>query len=187
MLLLCKVLTKKSHSSNPEARMKIIRQPFAVDRLLVSEINKDNQSSSAGGLALVYLNEYHVVSTAFTLHSPEAKILKVWKEQIAKAKELYQEAKNSPSAASSTMMSSNVSRFYYTSSNASVVRGQFSTSNDLDEDGSNAFLTADRDSSTSTGLLGGCRRGSSYRGSRISSVAHSHSGSVDLMEAAGFK
>ena len=166
--------------------MKIIRQPFAVDRLLVSEINKDNQSSSAGGLALVYLNEYHVVSTAFTLHSPEAKILKVWKEQIAKAKELYQEAKNSPSAASSTMMSSNVSRFYYTSSNASVVRGQFSTSNDLDEDGSNAFLTADRDSSTSTGL-GGCRRGSSYRGSRISSVAHSHSGSVDLMEAAGFK
>ena len=172
--------------------MKIIRQPFAVDRLLVSEINKDNQSSSAGGLALVYLNEYHVVSTAFTLHSPEAKILKVWKEQIAKAKELYQEAKNSPSAASSTMMSSTVSRFYYTSS--AVVRGQFSTSNDLDEDGSNAFLTADRDSTTSTttgGLGGGggsChRRGSSYRGSRISSVAHSHSGSVDLMEAAGFK
>ena len=161
--------------------MKIIRQPFAVDRLLVSEINKDNQSS---GLALVYLNEYHVVSTAFTLHSPEAKILKVWKEQIAKAKELYEEAKSSPTAASSTM-SSTVSRFYYTSS--AVVRGQFSTSNDLDEDGSNAFLTADRDSSTSTGLLGGCRRGSSYRGSRISSVAHSHSGSVDLMEAAGFK
>ena len=160
--------------------MKIIRQPFAVDRLLVSEINKDNQSS---GLALVYLNEYHVVSTAFTLHSPEAKILKVWKEQIAKAKELYEEAKSSPTAASSTM-SSTVSRFYYTSS--AVVRGQFSTSNDLDEDGSNAFLTADRDSSTSTGL-GGCRRGSSYRGSRISSVAHSHSGSVDLMEAAGFK
>ena len=163
--------------------MKIIRQPFAVDRLLVSEINKDNQSSSAGGLALVYLNEYHVVSTAFTLHSPEAKILKVWKEQIAKAKELYEEAKSSPTAASSTM-SSTVSRFYYTSS--AVARGQFSTSNDLDEDGSNAFLTADRDSSTSTGL-GGCRRGSSYRGSRISSVAHSHSGSVDLMEAAGFK
>ena len=115
--------------------------------------------------------------------SPETKILKIWKEQIAKAKELYEEAKSSPTAASSTM-SSTVSRFYYTSS--AVVRGQFSTSNDLDEDGSNAFLTADRDSSTSTGL-GGCRRGSSYRGSRISSVAHSHSGSVDLMEAAGFK
>ena len=169
--------------------MKIIRQPYAVDRLLVSEINKDNQSS---GLALVYLNEYHVVSTAFTLHSPEAKILKVWKEQIAKAKELYEEAKSSPTVST---MSSTVSRFYYTSS-ASVVRGQFSTSNDLDEDlgGSNAFLTASdlRDSSTtgSTGIGGGgggcChRRGSSYRGSRISSVAHSHSGSVDLMEAAG--
>ena len=60
MLLLCKVLTKKSHSSNPEARMKVIRQPLIVDRLLVSEINKDNQSI---GLALVYLNEYNVVST----------------------------------------------------------------------------------------------------------------------------
>ena len=96
--------------------------------------------------------------------SPETKILKIWKEQIAKAKELYEEAKTASN-----------SRFYYTSG---VVRGQFSTSNDLDEDGSNAFLTAESS---------GCRRGSSYRGSRISSVAHSHSGSVDLMEAAGFK
>ena len=43
MLLLCKVLTKKSHSSNPEARMKIIRQPFIVDRIMLSEINKDGQ------------------------------------------------------------------------------------------------------------------------------------------------
>ena len=40
--------------------MKVIRQPLIVDRLLVSEINKDNQSI---GLALVYLNEYNVVST----------------------------------------------------------------------------------------------------------------------------
>ena len=93
----------------------------------------------------------------------------MWKEQINKAKELYEEAKS----ASST------SRFYYTSN--SVSRGQFSTSNDLEEDPNNAFLTADLPSSS------GCRRGSSYRGSRISSIAHSHSGSVDLMEGSNFK
>lgn len=45
--------------------MKIIRQPFIVDRLIVSEINKDG---ALVGLALVYLNEYRVASTAFTLH-----------------------------------------------------------------------------------------------------------------------
>ena len=71
--------------------MKIIRQPFIVDRLLVSEINKDGQMV---GLAAVYLNEYHVASAAFTLHSQEAKVLKVWREQISKAKEVYQEAKS---------------------------------------------------------------------------------------------
>ena len=71
--------------------MKIIRHPFIVDRLLVSEINKDGQMV---GLAAVYLNEYHVASAAFTLHSQEAKVLKVWREQISKAKEIYQEAKS---------------------------------------------------------------------------------------------
>ena len=93
MLLLCKVLTKKSHSSNPEAKMKVIRQPFAIDRLVVADCNKDNAASS--GLAVIYLNEYGVVSAAFTLHSPEVKVIKIWKEQIAKAKETYEEAKSS--------------------------------------------------------------------------------------------
>ena len=46
------------------------------------------------GLAAVYLNEYRVASTAFTLHSQEPKVLKVWREQISKAKEIYQEAKS---------------------------------------------------------------------------------------------
>lgn len=76
MLLLCKVTTKKSHSSNPEARMKIIRQPFIVDRLIVSEMTNN---TGLMGLAVIYLNEYRVVSTAFTLHSQEAKVLKIWR------------------------------------------------------------------------------------------------------------
>jgi len=150
MLLLCKVLTKKSHSSNPEARMKIIRQPFIVDRLLVSEINKDGQMV---GLAAVYLNEYRVASAAFTLHSQEPKVLKVWREQILKAKEIYQEAKSA-------------SRIYQ-------LPGQYSADVSVEEEVGN-YLTAEVPS-------GSGRRGS-FRGSRISSVGHSHSGSMDLME-----
>lgn len=153
MLLLCKVLTKKSHSNNPEARMKIIRQPFIVDRLLVSEINKDNLS-----LAVVYLNEYQVASAAFTLHSTESKALKVWKEQIAKAKDTYEAAKTH-------------SRYW---------RNQFSAASaDGDEDVANPVNTY---LSASDHMLASVRRGS-LRASRISSVAHSHSGSMDLMEA----
>ena len=147
MLLLCKVLTKKSHSSNPEARMKIIRQPFIVDRLIVNEINKDG---ALVGLALVYLNEYRVASTAFTLHSHEPKVLKIWREQICKAKEVYEEAKTASSQRNST--------------------------SEIPIEDSN-FLT-----STSA------QRGS-YRGSRISSIVHSNSGSMDLMEVmpSGFR
>ena len=33
--------------------------------------------SGPGGLALAYLNEYSIVSAAFTLHSSELKIIKV--------------------------------------------------------------------------------------------------------------
>jgi pleckstrin domain-containing family G protein 5 len=154
MLLLCKVLTKKSHSSNPEARMKIIRQPLIVDRLVVSEINKE----SACGIAVIYLNEYQVVSMAFTLHSSEAKVLRIWREQLAKAKELYCQAK---------------------SASHRFVVGQYSA--DTEDDCSSGlvanYLSANDLPTPSTGP----RRGS-FRGSRISSIGHSHSGSVDLME-----
>ena len=35
--------------------------------------------SGPGGLALAYLNEYSIVSAAFTLHSSELKVIKVVK------------------------------------------------------------------------------------------------------------
>ncbi len=62
----------------------------------VAAASSSSSSSSAAdpqGLACVYLNEYDVVSAAFTLHSTEYKVIKLWKEQIMKAKELYHEAK----------------------------------------------------------------------------------------------
>ncbi len=161
MLLLCKILTKKSHSSNPEARMKAIRQPYVIDRLVVADCNKDNAASS--GLAVIYLNEYGVVSAAFTLHSPESKVVKIWKEQIVKAKEAYEEAKTSAST---------VDRFYYSPYNqgsADVGDEDFPVQ---------ALLSAD----VVPGAVGSGTRRNSHRGSRVSSIAHSHSGSMDLME-----
>lgn len=132
--------------------MKIIRQPFIVDRLLISEITNN---AGMTGLAVIYLNEYRVVSTAFTLHSQEAKVVKVWKEQIAKAKEVYEEAKTASH------------RSCY-----GLPVGQYSA--DTEDDISvGHYLTAELPSSG--------RRGS-FRGSRISSIGHSHSGSMDLME-----
>jgi hypothetical protein len=74
MLLLCKNLNKKQ---GVEGKVKVIRQPYVIDRLLVAEINKEGSGQNAAGLAFVYLNEYRVVATAFTLHSSEVKAVKV--------------------------------------------------------------------------------------------------------------
>ena len=130
--------------------MKIIRQPYMVDRLLLTEINKDGQLV---GLAVIYLNEYQVVSAAFILHSQEPKILKVWREQITKAKDIYEESKSA-------------------SHHRYDLAGQYSA--DGDDEAVGDYLTAELPSSAG-------RRGS-FRGSRISSIGRSHSGSMDLME-----
>lgn len=55
--------------------MKVIRQPYIIDRLLCTDISKEGQN--AAGLALVYLSELNVVAAAFTLHSSENKVIKV--------------------------------------------------------------------------------------------------------------
>ena len=68
MLLLCKNLNKKLDS-----KVKVIRQPFLIDRLIINDVS----SSATAGLACVYLSEFGVAAAAFTLHSPEPKIIKV--------------------------------------------------------------------------------------------------------------
>ena len=70
MLLGCKNLNKKS--APDQGKVKVIRQPYLVDRLLCSEVTKE-----AGCLALVYLSEFNVAASAFTLHSSEAKVIRV--------------------------------------------------------------------------------------------------------------
>ena len=71
MLLLCKNLNKKLDS-----KVKVIRQPFLIDRLIINDLSTSSSASNAG-LACVYLSEFGVAAAAFTLHSPEPKIIKV--------------------------------------------------------------------------------------------------------------
>ena len=85
---------------------------------------------------------------------------KVWKEQISKAKEIYKDAK----------LKSQQSQ--HLQPQPQTLRPQFSA--DVEDVDMNYLQAA-----TSSGME--VRRGS-FRGSRISSVAHSHSGSMDLME-----
>ncbi|XP_037074686.1 pleckstrin homology domain-containing family G member 5-like [Pollicipes pollicipes] len=81
MLLVCKPLTKKGD------KVRVIRQPYVIDRLLVQEAAKD------AALLCVYLNEYQSATAAFTLYCSEAKHCKSWVDWVKKAQEKYREAR----------------------------------------------------------------------------------------------
>ena len=85
MLLLCKNLSKRGHSSS-DTKVKVIRQPFLIDRIRMADPNHEsaednNAVANATYLAVVYLNEFNVVSSAFTLHSSESKVIRVSTER----------------------------------------------------------------------------------------------------------
>lgn len=67
MLLVCKPSTKKGG-----ATMRVIRQPYLVDRLVVNELNKETPS-----IALIYKNEFDMPIAAFILQNNDSKKLKV--------------------------------------------------------------------------------------------------------------
>uniref|UniRef100_A0A1A9WRI3 DH domain-containing protein n=1 Tax=Glossina brevipalpis TaxID=37001 RepID=A0A1A9WRI3_9MUSC len=73
MLLVCKSIAKKGMGS-----LKVIRQPYLTDRLIVQHTNNL--------LSFVYLNEFQVATTAFTLQCTEAKN---WYESLKRAKMAY--------------------------------------------------------------------------------------------------
>lgn len=52
--------------------MRVIRQPYLVDRLVITELNRETPS-----LALVYLNEFKTANAAFILQNNDQKKLKV--------------------------------------------------------------------------------------------------------------
>ncbi|XP_055905733.1 pleckstrin homology domain-containing family G member 5 isoform X5 [Eupeodes corollae] len=73
ILLVCKTIAKKGLGA-----LKVIRQPYLTDRLVVQHNNNT--------LNCVYLNEFQVATSAFTLQCSEAKN---WYESMKRAKHIY--------------------------------------------------------------------------------------------------
>ncbi|XP_017778525.1 PREDICTED: pleckstrin homology domain-containing family G member 5 isoform X2 [Nicrophorus vespilloides] len=138
MLLVCKSSTKKGGT------VRVVRQPYLVDRLVVMEINKETPT-----LACVYKNEFDMAVAAFLLQNNDPKKLKSWKDCIAKAQSLYYQAKQS---------------YLNEESLDTEYSFEYSTDNDL-----HCLQLAPRSPLAS-----------SSRASRVSSLAHSHSGSVEM-------
>ena len=80
LLLVCKSVNKKSGD-----RVRVIRQPFIIDRVVTQEL-KDGS-----GFILLYLNEFRVANAILLLYSSDTK---TWLDYIKKAQELYRHTKN---------------------------------------------------------------------------------------------
>ncbi|XP_033222747.1 pleckstrin homology domain-containing family G member 5-like [Belonocnema kinseyi] len=149
MLLICKPSTKKASSSSNTGIsggvLKIIRQPYVVDRIRVHELKEPSS------LGLVYLNEYGAASAALVLSAGEPKLAKSWMESIRKAQQQFVLMKLPPLGSTFGQVSRQASTF--------LGDGDFEM-----EEGEGIPRTP---------------RGSS-RASRISSLAHSHSGSMEM-------
>ncbi|XP_072143352.1 uncharacterized protein [Dermacentor andersoni] len=79
VLLVCKSLSKKGD------RVKVIRQPFLVERLVTYEL-RDNS-----GLIVIYLNDFGVAASYFLLYTSDPRS---FMDQIRRAQEQYREAKS---------------------------------------------------------------------------------------------
>ncbi|KAJ8918331.1 hypothetical protein NQ315_008024, partial [Exocentrus adspersus] len=140
MLLVCKPSTKKGG-----ATMRVIRQPYLVDRLVVSELHRETPS-----LAIIYKNEFDMAVAAFILQNNDARKLKGWKDGIAKAQTLYAQAKQMSYIADESL------------------DADYSFDYNLENEYPSLQLVPRSPLATSS------------RASRVSSLAHSHSGSVEM-------
>ncbi|XP_076231941.1 pleckstrin homology domain-containing family G member 5 isoform X2 [Calliopsis andreniformis] len=151
MLLICKPSTKKASSSGLSGTvgggLKIIRQPYVIDRIRIHELKEPSS------LGLVYLNEYGAASAALVLSAGESKLAKSWMESIRKAQQQFALMKVPP--LSGTISLGTVSR------QPSTFLGDV----DFDAEEGDAIVKTPRGSS---------------RASRVSSLAHSHSGSIEM-------
>ena len=105
MLLVCKTTTKKAESRT--ARVRVLRPPYLVERLVVQELAREPPT-----LACVYLNEYKVATAAFLLTSPEPKLVKTWADMIRKAQGLYAQVSSEPAANANALGGRSLSKFY---------------------------------------------------------------------------
>ncbi|XP_046594123.1 pleckstrin homology domain-containing family G member 5 [Neodiprion lecontei] len=155
MLLVCKPSTKKTSSSSGSGGgaaggLRIVRQPYVVDRIRVNELKEPSS------LGLVYLNDYGAACAALILSAGEPKLAKSWVESLRKAQQQFARMKLPPVVGAATVPILPVSR------QASTYLGD-----------------GDFDVEDAEGVLGRTPRGSS-RASRVSSLAHSHSGSMEM-------
>ncbi|XP_034237361.1 pleckstrin homology domain-containing family G member 5 isoform X2 [Thrips palmi] len=186
MLLVCKATSKKGESRT--ARVRVLRPPYLVERLVVQELPRDPPT-----LACVYLNEYKVATTAFLLSSPEAKVVKTWNDMIRKARGLYAQAKQAagstpgvslPHHAPPLSQSRQPSSLYDedTAPSMGLSMTLSMTLSQHEDDAPEGDAHADTHSCASYSL--GLYPQRSPRGStRGSSLNHSHSGSVEMNEA----
>lgn len=90
LLLIC----KKSISKKSNDKVKVIRPPLLVDRLIPVTIDHTSSSSTSKDtssmLILIYVNEFSVASSVIVLYTSECKL---WQESIKKAQKKYSEAK----------------------------------------------------------------------------------------------
>ncbi|CAG2109422.1 unnamed protein product, partial [Medioppia subpectinata] len=80
LLLICKSVNKRSGD-----KVRVIRQPFIIDRVVTQEL-KDGT-----GFVLLYLNEFRVANALLLLYSSDTK---TWIDYIKKAQDLYRHTKN---------------------------------------------------------------------------------------------
>ncbi|XP_028967195.1 pleckstrin homology domain-containing family G member 5 [Galendromus occidentalis] len=76
MLLICKSVGRKGHD-----KLKVIRQPFVVDRIVVRDLRD-------ASLLLVYMSEYRVATSYLQLFGQEM-TLRIFTEQLKKAQEQF--------------------------------------------------------------------------------------------------
>lgn len=151
IFLVCKSLSKKASSS--ECKVKVIRQPFVTDRLVVREL-KDGS-----GFLMIYLNELNVASSFLLLYTAETR---TWVDGIRRAQEDYRNLK-------------------YSSEQEAICTYQAQYNED-ENSSFDAGSTGNMMNMVHGNLLGagGGGIGSSPRSSSRSSLIHSHSGSQDM-------
>ncbi|ODM90880.1 Pleckstrin y domain-containing family G member 5 [Orchesella cincta] len=152
MLLICKSTTRKGE------KLKVIRQPYAVDRILTREFVKDTCA-----FGLVYLNEFGTADAALSLHGHESKLVKLWLENIRNARRLYLTARAKANANFDIPLTE-------------VDVDDFSAAEpglEIEEDENSGMIYLHSQSP----------REVSSRVSQLSSLLHSHSGSIEMNDS----
>ncbi|XP_078039418.1 pleckstrin homology domain-containing family G member 5 isoform X2 [Augochlora pura] len=153
MLLICKPSTKKISSSGSAGT--IGGGLKIIRQPYVIDRIRINELKEPSSLGLIYLNEYGAASAALVLSAGESKLAKSWMDSIRKAQQQFALMKVPPLGNTLNLTLATVSR------QPSTFLG------DVDFDGEECEPTLKTP------------RGSS-RASRVSSLAHSHSGSIEM-------